>query len=257
MPAHLHTSKRQRRSTQGFTLIELLVVIAIIVVLISILLPSLSQARESGRRTKCLANLHQIGVGYIMYMSDNNGSTWKADANGGEALLRTTKSGVTLYPETNGFWQTGLLLYSGHLNNPNVFACPSYMGPRNKTITNQYMPGTMDNPPGAWSSDYMQRLTNNRYGEFANGINGNNGYRPLRFDRDGQLAVEADNPRYMSSGIPFQSRPYHGLVNQGSVPPTGNINVLFLDGHANMIPNLALVTGSWGSWFSTYADPKY
>lgn len=53
---------------KGFTLIELLAVIAIISVLIGILIPTLGSARESARRTACLANLAQIGVGTQMYL---------------------------------------------------------------------------------------------------------------------------------------------------------------------------------------------
>ena len=53
---------------RAFTLIELLAVIAIIAVLISIIIPSLSGARESARRTQCLANLSQIGIGTQLYL---------------------------------------------------------------------------------------------------------------------------------------------------------------------------------------------
>lgn len=55
----------------GFTLIELLVVIAIIALLVAILVPSLQQARELTRRTKCLANLHGISLALCMYDSDS------------------------------------------------------------------------------------------------------------------------------------------------------------------------------------------
>lgn len=54
----------------AFTLIELLVVVGIIALLISILLPSLSRAREAGRRAACGSNLRQIGLAIIAYASE-------------------------------------------------------------------------------------------------------------------------------------------------------------------------------------------
>ena len=60
----------------GFTLIELLVVVAIIAVLVSILLPSLSRARESARRVVCASNLHQISAALYAYSNEHNGRIW-------------------------------------------------------------------------------------------------------------------------------------------------------------------------------------
>jgi len=60
--------RRQARS--AFTLIELLVVIAIISLLISVLVPSLQQARELAMRAVCMINLKSCGLGFHMYNAE-------------------------------------------------------------------------------------------------------------------------------------------------------------------------------------------
>lgn len=57
----------------GFTLIELLTVIGIIALLLAILLPTLSRAREQSRRTKCAANLHNLGIACHAFANEHKG----------------------------------------------------------------------------------------------------------------------------------------------------------------------------------------
>ena len=58
---------------KAFTLIELLVVIAIIAILAAILFPVFARARENARRTSCLSNLRQLGMGIMQYVQDYDG----------------------------------------------------------------------------------------------------------------------------------------------------------------------------------------
>ncbi|HEV7297902.1 MAG TPA: prepilin-type N-terminal cleavage/methylation domain-containing protein [Tepidisphaeraceae bacterium] len=69
----LNRSVTRREPTAGFTLVELLVVIGIIALLIGILMPSLSRARDSATSLKNLSNLRQLGVGLEFYKNENKG----------------------------------------------------------------------------------------------------------------------------------------------------------------------------------------
>lgn len=60
-----------RTRARGFTLIELLVVIAIIALLIAVLLPSLSRARQQAKATVCLSNMRGIILAVYNYANDN------------------------------------------------------------------------------------------------------------------------------------------------------------------------------------------
>jgi prepilin-type N-terminal cleavage/methylation domain-containing protein len=62
-----------RQSREGFTLIELLVVVGIIAVLLGVLLPTLSKARQAAVQATCMSNQRQIAMALMMYMNEHKG----------------------------------------------------------------------------------------------------------------------------------------------------------------------------------------
>jgi prepilin-type N-terminal cleavage/methylation domain-containing protein len=92
-----------RKKGYGFTLIELLVVISIIALLLSILLPSLSKAREMAKRIYCSANGRSIGLAYTSFAMDND--DWLPMFNGSRI-----KEYDSSYPQT-GPWYVDIAPY--------------------------------------------------------------------------------------------------------------------------------------------------
>jgi prepilin-type N-terminal cleavage/methylation domain-containing protein len=67
------SSPSQTSRRGAFTLVELLVVIGIISVLIAILLPALTRARQQAMTVQCMSNMRQVGNAMLIYADQNDG----------------------------------------------------------------------------------------------------------------------------------------------------------------------------------------
>jgi len=120
---------RTKRTT-GFTLIELLVVIAIIAILAAMLLPALAKAKERAKRTQCLNNIRQVGVGVIMYTGDYADRLFPAlDLNATPPTLVSANPNfhplALDYSLADALKSIGLILKTQVTEQNNVWSCPT------------------------------------------------------------------------------------------------------------------------------------
>jgi prepilin-type processing-associated H-X9-DG protein len=101
--------------------VELLVVIGIIAILIAVLLPALSKAREQSKRTACLSNLRTLGQSLVMYANANR-----------DRLPNENPAGVNYSLP----WSTDVLVafFTSQVRNAAVFHCPGDEDPIPTTI---------------------------------------------------------------------------------------------------------------------------
>jgi len=98
---------------RGFTLVELLVVISIIALLVAILLPALSKAREQGKAVVCQSNLRQLYIGAFMWSDDHD--DWVLPATWDRRDFETTSSNPGSISE----------YLSAAAQGKDIFACPA------------------------------------------------------------------------------------------------------------------------------------
>ena len=269
----------------AFTLVELLVVIGIIGLLISILLPALSKAREGANRIKCAANLRTLGQVCTLFANDHKGyfptawgygqlqfsnvavsipvvlnynppndddlTTWKRFGSSYQGMLRyaPTSDGIDvtyLNPNPTG---TFVKLASW-------LVCPSV--PR--AVLGSYQAWVNNGPYGyaietsyAYVAGITPRKVGVSYGAFGpitniSGFNYGKRQPAVRLsDKAASSVLAADTVRWI--GVPGSTYYQINHTSRSDITQAAFQNVLFGDGHVDGgIPGYTdSVTGSTGS----------
>jgi prepilin-type N-terminal cleavage/methylation domain-containing protein len=153
------------KTKKAFTLIELLVVIAIIALLLAIIIPTLTRAREIAKTVMCRSNLRQLGILMSIYGSENSFDHTLAKR---QPDLPPAKAEAPYY-QKSWLWHNGTadyahennrmknsLMSTGLVDSHKIFFCPSV---RNLSADKNYNAADMNG--GTPDSYNTEQLLNN------------------------------------------------------------------------------------------------
>jgi prepilin-type N-terminal cleavage/methylation domain-containing protein/prepilin-type processing-associated H-X9-DG protein len=251
---HFLRPSRAKRAGSGFTLVELLVVIGIIAVLIAMLLPALGQAREHARQTKCLNNLRQLSLAFIMFADEHHGHLpeagmytfiapsdwlwWQPAGVVGRPNPDPTQSAIAVYlggykaecfrcPSddigTHPITGQGMIYPYSYCMNEMLVSSPyswyQYTAPRISGIRNSSEKILLGEPAPDWFNDASWRMV--RYNPAdPNDPDTNFGNWELLSTRHDHSAVGDPQPPFSPTNFPN---------------PAARGNVAFVDGHAEYV----------------------
>ena len=117
-----------RQPSRRISLVEVILIVAALLVLVGLLLPMFSKAREKPARTPCSGNLKQIGLATQMYSGDYAGYLMNVNPWG---------YGDTANPRTGNWQPLGVIQYTADTDSK-VWTCPSVTNDRSDCDSSNY-----------------------------------------------------------------------------------------------------------------------
>jgi prepilin-type N-terminal cleavage/methylation domain-containing protein len=257
-----------RSAHRGFTLIEVCVVVAVLVVLLAMLIPSMGQARERARTTRCLANLRQIGQAqhnYAVLYENCIVPAGYRDPASQKPAIKQWEMWCTIFVNQGLIGRQGGQL-ARHPRYPGaapmasgVFFCPSGLA----DLVSNKAPYALDDPMGQRGGRYRSHLTGvwvdcwygMNAGSWSKGSRGNRHLPGRRIPADDDVTNESlatmnkvpGDVVLWFDGVfinqaarnPFRVNGRHGSPAEG-----GETNLVFVDGHGETVPRRDLPGGT-------------